>query len=192
MSEGSVDERELLKNGIDRENLRMIFDFYKVRTFRYALQMVGSREDAMDITQEAFLRVYLNRKRYDRGRSFSAWLFRIVRNLAVDTMRRRKVRSEIPLENDGGSLLRDRSAGGFNPEELANRDDESRLVWEALGRLGVGEREIIILKDLQDFSYKEIAECLGIPMGTVMSRLHNARKKLKEVLSSDERFVRRV
>jgi RNA polymerase sigma-70 factor (ECF subfamily) len=104
-----------------------------------------------------------------------------VRNRARDLLRRRRVRRHEPLEAPPGEPplreIVDRSSG---PEDLASRAELARRLWEALGELTDAQREILVLRDYQDLRYEEIAEVLEVPLGTVMSRLHRARRALRE------------
>lgn len=145
-----------------------IFARHRERAFALAIHYLRNYEDAKDVVQDAFIKAYQNLRRFDRQRSFGPWLLTIVRNLSVDRLRRRKhtVDTEF-IENF--------------PDSHPDRADSQVLqheVWAALQSLSVEHREIIVLKDYQGHSYVEIAEILSIPLGTVMSRLHHARRNL--------------
>lgn len=149
-----------------------IFARHRARAFALAFQYLRNHEDAKDIVQDAFIKAYKNLSKFDRGRSFGPWLLTIVRNLSIDTIRKRKrtAAQELPVTL---------------PDTRAKKADTSVLrheVWAALEKLTPDHREIIFLKDYQGHSYLEIAEILGIPIGTVMSRLHHARRNLMGVL----------
>ena len=151
-----------------------LFHRYWQRGFHFALQTVGNREDAMDLAQEAFLRVHRHWGRKDSHRPFAPWFFKILRNLAIDRLRRRAVRpesQEVP-ETDPGP----------GPEVLAERSEIKARVWQAISRLPEPQREVLILRDIHGFSYKEIAEIDGTSVSTVTSRLHSARETLRRKL----------
>lgn len=152
--------------------------------FLLALQLLGNHEDAMDVVQDSLLRFFTSLHRFDPGRPVRPWLYRIVRNRVVDLFRRRKVRRHESLDakdEDGRPRfeLRDHSV---DLEADARSAQLRKNMWKALTRLSERQREILVLRDYHDLAYSEIAETLGIPIGTVMSRLHSARKKLKQVL----------
>ena len=152
------------------------FERYQLRAFHYALQILGNREDAMDVTQEAFLRVHRCGHRRDSSRPFAPWFYAILRNLAIDQLRRRKARKEAPAENVPEMLA------GPGPEVLAERSELKVKVWESISRLPEMQREVVILRDLHGLTYAEIGETLGVPLSTVKSRLHDARERLRRRL----------
>lgn len=147
---------------------------YMRRAAAFALGWAGNHEDALDLSQEAFARAFRSIRRFDPERPFYPWFHRILRNLCINHIGRARHSRELPME-EGMSI----SGGGPSPAERAERADVSRRVREAIGRLQPQDREIVILREFQDHSYAEIAEILQIPQGTVMSRLHNARRRLK-------------
>jgi RNA polymerase sigma-70 factor, ECF subfamily len=153
-----------------------IFSRHRERAFALAFQYLRNREDAKDVVQEAFIKAYQNLRRFDLSRSFGPWLLTIVRNLSVDTLRKRK---------HSGEELFDRI-----PDSHSRRAEDTVLrgeVWTALGKLSADHREIVFLRDYQGHSYAEIAEILRVPLGTVMSRLHHARRSLILRLGEKER-----
>lgn len=153
---------------------------YRKPGYILALQLTGNREDALDICQEAMLRLFANLDQLDRSRSLRPWLYTVVRNLARDLWRRRKVRRAEPLAvevgAESGHEIVDRADG---PERQAAKSELRQNLWLALSRLSPKQREILVLRDYQDLSYEELSAILGIPLGTVMSRLHTARKNLR-------------
>ncbi len=155
--------------------------------FVLALQLTGNRDDAFDISQEAMLRLFCNLERLDRSREVRPWLYTVVRNLVRDLWRRRNVRRAEPLAFEVGPELGhqlvDRADG---PERNAVTSEIRRRLWLALSTLSPKHREIVVLRDYQDSSYQELAAILGIPPGTVMSRLHAARKKLRAAYLENE------
>jgi RNA polymerase sigma-70 factor (ECF subfamily) len=154
--------------------------------YRFALQLVGDRELAGDVAQDAMLRFFASLGRFDPSRPVIPWLFRIVKNRVRDVRRRRVTRSVVFSEVElAGEPLRDATDRGEGPERAAQRAQLREILWQCLGRLAEPQREILVLRDYQDLSYREIAEVLEIPLGTVMSRLHTARRMLRqEVLAS--------
>ena len=160
-------------------------DAYRRRAFFTALAIVGNREEAYDVSQEAFIRAFRAIERFDPTRPFAPWFFRILRNLCSTLLTRRSARPMDSIE-EMAEVGREPLAGDrYDPALLAERNADAELVWSALGRLDAASREIIVLKDIQEHKYREIAEILEIPIGTVMSRLYTARQKLKRILLED-------
>jgi RNA polymerase sigma-70 factor (ECF subfamily) len=149
-----------------------IFARHRERAFALAFQYLRDREDAKDVVQDAFIKAYQNLKHFQKGRSFGPWLLTIVRNLCIDLMRKRKHESPDGLPE----VLPDRKVSPADGSVLKHE------VWAALSQLSPQHREIIFLRDYQGHSYNEIAEILRIPLGTVMSRLHHARRGLMAIL----------
>lgn len=154
--------------------------------FLLALQLLGNYDDALDVAQDAMLRFFTTIHRFDPKRPVRPWLFRIVRNRVYDLHRRRKLRRHDSLD------YVDEEGRQFEVADLevdlerdAARAQLRRHLWQSLGELSERQREIMVLRDYQDLSYAEIAQALGIPIGTVMSRLHAARKRLREILQED-------
>ncbi len=143
-----------------------------------ALQMLGNRDDAMDVTQDAMLRFFSTLNSFDAARRVQPWLFTIVRNQVRDLWRQRQRR---PADAVGESdvLVGQLVAPQPSPEADLHRQELRRRIWRALATLTADKREIIVLRDYHDLSYSDIAEVLGIPVGTVMSRLHGARRRLR-------------
>jgi RNA polymerase sigma-70 factor, ECF subfamily len=160
-----------------RDAFGEIVTLYMRRAYIGALAILGNREDAMDVSQEAFLKAYRAIRRFDPERPFYPWFYRILRNACFDWIRRRRKRPRSGLEMDVPD-------NRFRPEVLAARDENREAVWAGLSRLGERDREILVLRHFQHLSYREIAEALDIPQGTVMSRLFAARSRLRGELES--------
>lgn len=155
--------------------------------FLFALQLLGDGEDARDVAQEAVMRLLRTLDRFDAARPMRPWLFRIVRNVAIDLQRSRRVRptqSLTEIAEKRPDRLVDGSPGPF---DHAERRELQERIWAALDTLPSEHREILVLRDYQDLSYAEIAMTLEIPLGTVMSRLHRARRQLRDHLAIDPR-----
>ena len=151
--------------------------------FLFALQLTGSREDARDVSQEALLRVFRSLGSYDLARPLRPWLLRIVANLVRDRARRRRVRQAEVLTADAGAALAEPADPAADPEARATRRELQAAVWAAVQRLQPDHREVLVLRDYQDLAYDEIAATLGVPRGTVMSRLHRARLRLRDLVA---------
>lgn len=140
------------------------------RAAAYAYAIVGNREDAEDAVQEAALKGYRALASYDRARPFEGWWFVIVRNSAKDLLRRRKARPST-VSIDQADL----------PSGTQDHVERNEALWEAIQRLAPPHQEILHLRYFADCSYREMAASLGIPEGTVMSRLHAARRSLASI-----------
>lgn len=152
------------------------------QAYLFALQLTGNPDDALDIAQDAMLRFFRSLSRFDATRPVRPWLLRIVRNLVRDRARRRRVRRTESLEPSGEVLRFEPRDTRPNPEALASRRQLQVLVWRCLQELPTRYREVLVLRDYQDLPYNEIAVALKIPRGTVMSRLHRARRRLQEAV----------
>lgn len=154
----------------------------------YALQLTGRPETAQDIAQDSVLRFFQHLDRFDAGRPVEPWLYQIVRNCVRDLMRRERLRRHESLDawlERGHPETQDPSA---DPAADAERSDLQQRIWRAISQLTEAHRDILVLRDYHDLSYREIAEVLSIPQGTVMSRLHAARKSLREILVAEGGF----
>ena len=160
---------------------------YRQRVWRLAFQVLRDREEAWDVAQEAFVRAYQALGTFRGDSAFYTWLFRIAMNLSQDRVRQRAARGRafgterVPDEEWERTLAED-PRGPEAPDVSAQRAEKRERIMAALARLPENYRAIIMLSDLEGLSYREIAEVLRIPMGTVMSRLHNARKRLRALL----------
>lgn len=135
--------------------------------------------DADDVTQEAILRALRFFSGFDGGEDARPWLLAIVRNSCLDWIRRNRPAAMV---SDGETVLERQVADGDDPERAALRHDDAQRVDRAVAALPVEFREVIVLREFEDLSYKDIAGITGLPMGTVMSRLARARALLKRAL----------
>lgn len=171
---------EQCQNG-DKHAYGILVDRYMKRAYFTALGLVGVHEAALDLSQEAFVRAYRSIKKLDANKKFYTWFYRILRNLCLNNIRdnARHASSFSEIGEDRVKNFIDSTPDASSKLESAEIKDE---VWKAINSLTDHEREIIIMKDFQEMPYKEIAHVLDIPIGTVMSRLYNARKALKNKL----------
>lgn len=151
--------------------------------FNLARWLTRNDHDAQDIVQEAYLRAFRAFAGF-RGDSARPWLLAIVRNTSYTWLKQhRRAEVEVPYDDDvhGGDAAGDGSwprEVGANPEAILARADDTRMLNEALEQLPVGYREVVVLRDIEELSYKEIAQVAGLPIGTVMSRLARGRRLL--------------
>ncbi len=178
-------EKEIIEdcqNG-DVSAFQKLVEKYYQEAFAMAYFWTHSREAALDISQDAFVRIYRHIRGFDLSRPFKAWLFIIVKNLSMNYLKRyRRKRiffSDLRLEHQPEYEVSD---DFFEREK--RRDNLQQILW-GIRQLSETERDIILLRDIEDYSYQEIADTLGIPLGTVMSRLYYARKKLAKILEEE-------
>ncbi len=171
-----VEDRDLIRKacrgGVEAYNL--LISRWEKRVYNYLLRMVRDREDALDLTQETFLKAYQNLGRLEDASRFGPWLYRIAHNEAISLIRKRRPEDEMPAET--AELPRNR----LFPIEL------SLAVESALERLSADQREAVVLKVYQGFKFEEMAEVLGCPVSTVKSRLYTALDLLKDTLAPVE------
>ena len=167
----------------DKTAFQELVERHKRTAYGMALGLVGNRDDAFDISQEAFLRVYRSAKSFDHKQPFLPWFYTIIANLSRTWLRRRSTRDHRTVDLDEASSF---LVSDDNPEEAVIRDQQVTRLRQALLRLSFADREIIVLQHFRDLSYDEIAQLLGIPRGTVMSRLYYARKRLAKLMGSHD------
>lgn len=171
----------------DDQAFRTLVLRYQRKVFSVALALVKDREEAMDVAQDAFLRVHQRIGDFKGDSSFYTWLYRITRNLAIDRLRARRGREQELDETAGWEL--ERTDPGFisrrlgtNPQRGVLRKELAEQMARALAQLPEKHREILVLREVEGMSYEELAETLEIPKGTVMSRLYHARAKMQAIL----------
>ena len=166
------------------------------RVYGLCYRFTGNGADAEDLTQDVFLKIYSNLASFDLGRgSLQVWITTMTRNLLVDNFRRTRNQRATSSLDDGWESTEelkpvDRlTSKGISPHESAAQKELAKMVQEALARVSVELREAVILRDLQDMDYKEIAQVLGIPEGTVKSRISRGRAELARLLERNKREV---
>ena len=156
------------------------------RAFQLAHSLVGSREDAMDLCQEALMKAFRARDSYDPSQPFAPWFHRILRNTCFSFLRknrRLKRRSLVTRGEDGEEIEFEIVDPEPGPDAGVLAEERERLFRSAMETLSSRDREILVLRHFEDLAYKQIAARLGIPEGTVMSRLYHARRRLRETLA---------
>jgi RNA polymerase sigma-70 factor (ECF subfamily) len=179
----TADELELIRQAKkgDRQAFAILVRHYQRRLVGVALAFVRNPDDAAELAQEAFVRAFQNLRQFESRSSFSTWLYRIVANLAID-FRRRQSR-HVVLHGDEAESEMSRLAGSGDTAFSATFSGELRgRLRMALDELTPEHRAVILLREVEGLSYEEISEALGCPRGTVMSRLHYARMRLREQL----------
>ena len=169
-----VEDRDLIakarRGHVDAYNV--LVSRWEKRVFNYLLRLVANREDALDLSQDVFLKAYQNLKKLEDPGKFAGWLFRIAHNEAYSLLRKNRPEGEMAAEPKTGE-----ASGRMFPMEL------NLAVQGALGRLSTDQREAVLLKVYQGFKFEEMAEILACPVSTVKSRLYSALDLLKETLA---------
>lgn len=156
---------------------------YQRPVFSVLLRVVKRAEDAEDLTQETFVRMFRALDRYDPERPFTAWLFTIATRLGIDHLRRRRVPTfSLTMSDPDSSEERtlDVEDPGLKPDEVTSHAEEEKRTQDLIDSLPEHYRIVVLLRHQQDLSYEEIAEALNLPLGTVKARIHRARALLKE------------
>jgi len=176
-----LDERTLVERAIarDQEAFGTLYDRHVVRVYRHIYYMVGNAAEAEDLTAQTFLQGWEAIERYQiRGAPFVSWLLRIAHNLGVSHLRSRREKSELP------ETLVDHSREG-NPEEQLQRKAESERVREAIMRLRDEQRQVIMLRFVEDLEYREVAEIVGKSVAAVRVIQHRALNALRKQMHPD-------
>lgn len=181
-------ELELVKKSAkgDRESFRLLFEKYHQRAYNLAFSIMRNDADAEEVLQEAFVKAWLALPKFKGDSSFYTWLYRIVRNMAIDVKRKLSRRLQVAKFDQDDSRMS--QADGHNqlaqsPEkDLLNRESLS-FVQKALDSLKEDQRTMITLREIEGLTYDEISNVTGLNSGTVMSRLFYARKALKNALT---------
>ncbi len=164
---------------------KILFDRYSERLMHYLYSFLGDTKRCEDLLQETYMRVHRNRHSYVRIAKFSTWLYTIAGNLARSEYRKRKRRRMYSIQ----SVNRDNEEyemaipdESFSPDKHTESTLQDKYIQEALNRIPPNFREVVVLRDVQQLSYEEIASITGLPMGTVKSRINRGRTKLQGLL----------
>jgi RNA polymerase sigma-70 factor (ECF subfamily) len=183
-----LDDRALVTRilGGDRDRFTDLVSRYEKRVVNYVYRITHRYEDAHDLTQEIFVKVYLALDRYDPKYQFSTWLFRIAQNSAIDALRKKSV-AEVPLtrpagNDEDGPKEREFADDGISPYRALKNKQLSVAIDVAVGKLPPDYRELIQLRHFAELSYEEIASMKKLPLGTVKNKLFRARNLLKDAL----------
>ena len=183
--EDEIDERSIIlrcQKG-DTQSYGRLVEKYMKRAYFTALGLVGVHEGALDLSQDAFVRAYRSINKLDADRKFFTWYYQILRNLCFNYLRD-TARHARPFSDIGDNQVDNIIDSSQDSSLQVEQNELKEAIWNAMDTLKPHEREIIMLKDFQEMSYKEIAESMDCPIGTVMSRLFTARKALKNKLES--------
>ena len=192
MNATSLTDHELVvlaQQGSERA-YRELLGRYQRPVFSLIYRMVRDREQAEDLAQETFVRVFNNIDRYDPAYKFSSWIFKIATNLTIDWIRRK----ELPTVSIDGSRYATSAeeiessaitveSGDENPEELLVARELGNEIEEAIGQLRPEYRQAIVLRHIEDRPYEEISQIMALPLGTVKTYIHRGRKELQDMLA---------
>ena len=163
--------------------------------YNLCLRMVNNEQDAYDLSQDAFLKAYTNLSLFRGDSKFSSWLYKLTTNVCLDFLRKRSRQKTVPLTyetDDGEQEYLPIPVETFSPETEAERRELRSSVRRGLSQLPEGQRQILILREIGQLSYEEIAGQLGLEAGTVKSRIFRARKKLCDILLKDGNLSDRI
>lgn len=189
--DSDASEAELIRRAKrgDADSFGHLVTRYQDRVYNTMYRMSNSHADAMDLTQTAFLKAYQALGRFDARAGFYTWLFRIAANLATSHYRSRARRPTLSLHRADDERDHDPPATkDADPQGRQTRRDLSQRLERALAALPEDFRVAVVLKDLEDLDYSTIGEILGVPLGTVRSRIHRGRRLLREILTREERL----
>ncbi|MFT4843898.1 MAG: RNA polymerase sigma-70 factor (ECF subfamily) [Planctomycetota bacterium] len=177
-SDGAVSDAELVRQSIDgsHDAFAALVARYQKRAFWIAFHVVGRVEDARDISQEAFVRLYRSLERYDYTRSFYTWFYRIVMNLGIDQLRKHKSARASSLDDLLVPLADEREGEATAPME---REEENEHVWQVLDKLDSKFRAVLVMRDIHGLSCREIAPILKVTHATARWRLHRGRQMFR-------------
>ncbi|HEY1434513.1 MAG TPA: sigma-70 family RNA polymerase sigma factor [Thermoanaerobaculia bacterium] len=188
--EGELEDVDLVRRVLAGEEdlFGILVRRYQARVVSHVARMVGNRDDALDLSQEIFLKVFQALDRFNPAFKFSTWLFRIAGNASIDHLRKRRPRT-VPLENsdpDGtGIFSPEQRSNGLDPYGELRNVERGRAISEAIQDLPADFRELIALRHFAGLSYEEIAGVKNMPLGTVKNKLFRARAVLKDRLSGE-------
>ena len=177
--------KQVLKG--DQNAYADIVNLYQHKLYQICYRMLGNKQEAEDIAQEAFVRAYINLHSYDQKRKFSTWLYRIATNLCIDRIRKKKPDYYLDAEvagTDGLDMYSQIAADEKLPEDVvAQMELQDRIQYE-ISRLPDKFRSVIVLKYIEELSLQEISDILDMPLGTVKTRIHRGREALRKQLNN--------
>lgn len=185
----SIDNKliDKVKSG-DNQAIAKLINLYKDKIYFLGYRMLGNKEEAEDICQETFIRVYTNIDKYDNKHKFSTWVYKIATNLCIDRIRKNK-KTIFSLDNNGDdenidwhSIVPD---SGLNPEEETILNEQKHLIQVSFEKLPVKYRAIMTLRYVDELTLQEISEVLDLPVTTIKTRLHRGREHMRNNLLNE-------
>lgn len=178
----------------DTQAFEQLIEDYEKKVFNIALRMMGNYDDAKDMAQESLIKVYKSISSFKEQSSLSTWIYRITTNVCLDELRKRKSRKVVYIDEnikfDDGEAKKEIVSDEITPEEKVERDEIKRMLNSAISELSDEHKTVIVLRDIQGFSYEEISNITKCPQGTVKSRINRARQALKEILMSKRELLK--
>lgn len=189
-------ETELIENAKsgDLEAYAEIIKLYKTKIYNVCYRILGSREEAEDISQETFIKVYSNLDKYNREYKFSTWVYKIATNLCIDRIRKKKPIYSLDNKWDDEEAMDWYSTipdHGKTPEEVVIANEQSKLIQEVFIRLPIKYRTIMTLKYVNELSLQEISKIVNLSISTVKTRLHRGREYARQLLMVNDAFKER-
>ncbi|SHJ01440.1 RNA polymerase sigma-70 factor, ECF subfamily [Dethiosulfatibacter aminovorans DSM 17477] len=172
----------------DIDSFETLIKDYKKVAYNIALKYLRNKEDAEDVSQESLIKVFKNIGKFNMNSSFKTWMYRIVVNTCLDFKRKKKentVSVDQPLHSGYDEFYMELEDEKSSPENIVDKKLTSEMVMEAIEKLDDDFKTVIILRDINDFSYDEISRILSCNIGTVKSRISRGRQKLKEILEEN-------
>lgn len=169
----------------DESAYRILLRKYQRSVYSICLRMVRNREEAEDLAQDAFVKVFAMLDRYNPSYAFSSWLFKITSNLCIDFIRKKRIEGvpmDEPVRSDKGDYIRQFETSVDDPETASLKRERSGYLSRAIESLPPHYRLMVILRHQEELSYEEIAAAVGVPLGTVKARIHRARQMLRKKL----------
>jgi len=169
----------------DQNAFGEIVELYKDKVFQLCFRMLGNSHEAEDISQEAFIRAYINIERYNIDRKFSTWLYRIATNLCIDRIRKKKPDYYLDAEvagTEGLTLYSQIPASQLAPDEEVSKIELQEIIQNEILKLPEKYRTVIVLKYIEELPLTEISKILDLPIGTVKTRIHRGREALRKQL----------
>ncbi|HEY9870844.1 MAG TPA: RNA polymerase sigma factor [Candidatus Obscuribacterales bacterium] len=179
----------------DPSHFKSLVQRYQNRIYNAAFRILGSTEEAEEVVQDTFIKVHQNVAKFQRQSTFASWVFRIAHNLCVDLMRARQRRRgffvlsfdpQAAPDNDdspeGLHVVSQVADRGPTPAQMLDSREQAHIIEASLRQLPDSQRTVVVLHDIEGFSYQEISDIVGANLGTVRSRLHYGRLKLRELL----------
>lgn len=183
------DDRRLIAAclGGKRDAFGELVSRYQGRLYNAAIRLVDNAEDAADVVQDAFLNAFTSLSSFKGDSEFFTWLYRIAFNTAISLKRKKRPTVSLEAGRAGGNSIDPDDPNEYiRPGAALERTEDERQLRAAMARLSHEHREALVLKDIEGLKYEEMAEILGVPVGTVRSRLHRARTELRDLLEAND------
>jgi RNA polymerase sigma-70 factor (ECF subfamily) len=185
----NADDQRLIARCLDGDSAAFgeLVRRYQDRLYNTVYRLVENPDDALDVVQDAFLNAYQSLDGFKGDSLFFTWLYRIAVNTAISHKRKQRVLLSIDGDRNGASSLQPLDDSAYSrPGEALERAEQEQRIQHALSRLSPEHRAVLILKDMEGQKYEAMADILGVPVGTIRSRLHRARAELRGLLEKEE------